>query len=183
MACETGLLAFVCGLKVVAGFLPDGDLAVLQQDQVEELPNAGEDLVDLSLVSIYGPAQLFAGLHFRGKIGTKFKEARGKAQGRAERLAGLAIGKRRATGVVRGGQVEMRHKARADHDLAAYYHDARLVAVPSRYEGYGLPVLEAQVQGTRVAVADAGALPEVAGDGAVLPADDATAWAAAMSAR
>ena len=72
--------------------------------------------------------------------------------------------------------------AKSDCDLAAYYHDARLVAVPSRYEGYGLPVLEAQIQGTRVAVSDAGALPEVAGDGAVLAADDAAAWAAAMSA-
>ncbi len=68
-----------------------------------------------------------------------------------------------------------------DRVLAAYYRGARLVAVPSRHEGYGLPALEARVQGTRVAVADAGALPEIAGDGLVLPVDDAEAWAAAMS--
>lgn len=70
---------------------------------------------------------------------------------------------------------------KSDAVLPAYYHDARLVVVPSRYEGFGLPALEAQVHGTRVAVADAGALPEVAGDGEVLPVDDPAAWATAMS--
>ena len=41
---------------------------------------------------------------------------------------------------------------KSDAELPAYYHDARLVVVPSRYEGFGLPALEAQVHGTRVAV-------------------------------
>ena len=49
------------------------------------------------------------------------------------------------------------------------------------YEGFGLPVLEAQIHGTRVAVANAGALPEVVGDGAVLPVDDPASWAAEMA--
>ena len=70
---------------------------------------------------------------------------------------------------------------RTDFTLPAYYHDARLVVIPSRYEGFGLPALEAQIHGTRVAVADAGALPEVAGDGAVLPVDDPAAWARAIA--
>jgi glycosyltransferase involved in cell wall biosynthesis len=64
-----------------------------------------------------------------------------------------------------------------DERLPACYAAARLVVMPSRYEGFGMPVLEARVQGTRVAVADAGALPEVVGDGALLPADDVAAWA------
>ena len=43
------------------------------------------------------------------------------------------------------------------------------------------PALEARAHGTRVAVADAGALPEVVGDGALLPVADAAAWAEVMA--
>jgi glycosyltransferase involved in cell wall biosynthesis len=69
----------------------------------------------------------------------------------------------------------------SDFVLDAYYEDARLVVIPSRYEGFGLPALEARAHGTRVAVADAGALPEVVGDGALLPVADAAAWAEVMA--
>ncbi|SMP72775.1 Glycosyltransferase involved in cell wall bisynthesis [Desulfonatronum zhilinae] len=44
---------------------------------------------------------------------------------------------------------------------------AALFAFPSMYEGFGLPVLEAQAAETPVACARRGALPEVAGEGAV----------------
>lgn len=69
-----------------------------------------------------------------------------------------------------------------DEALHAFYRSARLVVLPSRYEGFGLPALEARAHGARVAVSDRGALPEVVGDGAVLPADQPAAWAAAMDA-
>ncbi len=53
---------------------------------------------------------------------------------------------------------------------------AELLLVPSRYEGFGLPALEAMVVGTPVVVSDRGALPETVGDaGLVLPLEDA-AW-------
>lgn len=45
---------------------------------------------------------------------------------------------------------------------------ADLFAFPSLYEGFGLPVLEAQTAGVAVACASAASLPEVAGDGAAL---------------
>jgi glycosyltransferase involved in cell wall biosynthesis len=45
---------------------------------------------------------------------------------------------------------------------------ADLFVMPSLYEGFGLPVLEAQQAGTIVACSSAGSLPEVAGAGAVL---------------
>lgn len=45
---------------------------------------------------------------------------------------------------------------------------ADLFVFPSLYEGFGLPLLDAQACGVPVACAAAGALPEVAGDGAVL---------------
>ena len=43
---------------------------------------------------------------------------------------------------------------------------ADLFVFPSRYEGFGLPVLEAQTAGVAVACSTAASLPEVAGDGA-----------------
>ena len=57
--------------------------------------------------------------------------------------------------------------------MAALYSTASLLLFPSLYEGFGNPVLEAQMCGTPVICSDAGSLPEVAGAGARLfpPAD------------
>ncbi len=53
-----------------------------------------------------------------------------------------------------------------DHIQPLLTH-ADLFVFPSLYEGFGLPVLEAQHAGTPVACSTAGSLPEVAGDGAL----------------
>ncbi len=55
-----------------------------------------------------------------------------------------------------------------DEDLAALYRGAELLAFPSLYEGFGLPVLEAMASGTPVVTSRGSALEEIAGDGAVL---------------
>jgi glycosyltransferase involved in cell wall biosynthesis len=67
-----------------------------------------------------------------------------------------------------------------DADREALYTGARTLVLPSLDEGFGLPALEAMSAGVPVVVSNAGALPEVVGDAAVLfnPADaDALAYA------
>jgi glycosyltransferase involved in cell wall biosynthesis len=56
----------------------------------------------------------------------------------------------------------------ARDELAALYRGARCLVFPSRYEGFGLPIVEAMASGTPVVATRAGAVPEVAGEAAVL---------------
>lgn len=66
-------------------------------------------------------------------------------------------------------------------ELEALYQAATVVAVPSRYEGFGLPAAEAMARGRPLVAARATALPEVVGDAGVLvDPDDVEGWAAAV---
>jgi alpha-1,3-rhamnosyl/mannosyltransferase len=66
-------------------------------------------------------------------------------------------------------------------DVLAIVRGAVALTWPSRYDGFGLPVLEGMSLGTPVLSSDAAALPEVVGDAAMLvPVDDADAWTEAM---
>jgi len=63
-----------------------------------------------------------------------------------------------------------------DEKLVALYQQADLLVQPSRYEGFGLQVLEAMACGVPVVCTRAGALPEIAGDAAIfVPPDDVPA--------
>ncbi len=66
--------------------------------------------------------------------------------------------------------------------LPGLYVGAAAFALPSSYEGFGLPVLEAMAAGTPVVAAAAGALPETCGDAAVLVEPGGEAFAAALAA-
>src|SRR5207245_4714629 len=57
-------------------------------------------------------------------------------------------------------------------DLPALYQMAQAVLFPSLDEGFWLPVLEAFAAGTPVIASNAGAIPEVAGDAALLGAPE-----------
>ena len=53
-----------------------------------------------------------------------------------------------------------------DAALAAAYRHARLFVFPSEYEGFGMPLTEAMVQGCPIACSSSSSFPEIAGDAA-----------------
>jgi glycosyltransferase involved in cell wall biosynthesis len=65
--------------------------------------------------------------------------------------------------------------------LLALYRSAAALVYPSRYEGFGLPLLEAMSCGLPVIAAATSSIPEVTGSGAVLlDPDDEAGWADAI---
>ncbi len=77
-------------------------------------------------------------------------------------------------------QVRFIHDA-PDGDLPGLYNGASVLAMPSFYEGFGLPALEAMACGTPVMASKVASLPEVVADAGLLVAPgDPKAWATAM---
>lgn len=70
-----------------------------------------------------------------------------------------------------------------DEALIEWYRRAAVFAYPSRYEGFGLPALEAMASGVPVVASTAASLPEVVGDAGILVDPlDARAWSEALAA-
>jgi alpha-1,3-rhamnosyl/mannosyltransferase len=85
------------------------------------------------------------------------------AEGRRQEAGGgrqVAVGGRRSA-------VKFIHNV-ADADLSALYAGATVFVMPSLYEGFGLPPLEAMAAGAPVICSRASSLPEVVGDAALL---------------
>lgn len=69
----------------------------------------------------------------------------------------------------------------SDEDLADLYRGTECFLFPSRYEGFGLPPLEAMACGAPVVSSDRSSMPEVVGDAALLvPPDDTAGWVSAV---
>ncbi len=73
----------------------------------------------------------------------------------------------------------------SDDELSALYGEAEVAVVPSLYEGFSLPAIEAMACGVAVVATTGGALPEVVGidgeTGLLVAPDDPGALAAAIS--
>jgi alpha-1,3-rhamnosyl/mannosyltransferase len=85
-------------------------------------------------------------------------------------------------GVADGGGPRVIFVSHADEPLlVALYRSAIALAYPSRYEGFGLPLVEAMACGTPVVASLGSSIPEVTGSAAVLlDPDDCAGWSAAL---
>jgi len=98
----------------------------------------------------------------------------GTDRGTGDALSARAADAGAPEAVVRIGRVD-------EPVLRALYRRATAFIYPSRYEGFGLPVLEAMASGTPVIASNAASIPELAGDGAILlDPDDARGWTNAV---
>lgn len=81
-----------------------------------------------------------------------------------------------------GERVEFRGYVERE-DLLELYRTCALVAVPSRYEGFGYAAAQALCSGAPLVVSDCASLPEVVGESApIANADDEEAWAREIAA-
>jgi glycosyltransferase involved in cell wall biosynthesis len=98
----------------------------------------------------------------------------GTDRGAADALSAIAVGAGAPDAVVRLGRVE-------EPLLHALYRCATALIYPSRYEGFGFPVVEAMACGTPVIASRAASIPELTGDAAILlDPDDDRSWTDAV---
>ena len=102
---------------------------------------------------------------------TEWKTATDMAERLSREIERLGIG----DNVLRLGYVPIK-------ELDGLYQEATAMTFPSRFEGFGAPVLEAMSRGCPVIAADATATPEVVRDaGRLVSADNPDEWCRAMS--
>lgn len=132
-----------------------------------------------SRLGLHGPYFLFVGRNHPRKnlamLRRAFRDARARGLQATLVLAGPGHERTVATdGVVAVDYVP-------DDELPVLYAGALALVMPSRFEGFGFPALEAMRCGTAVIASTAGALPEIVGTaGVLLSPDDAGAWSQAM---
>jgi alpha-1,3-rhamnosyl/mannosyltransferase len=98
----------------------------------------------------------------------------GVDRGEGDALGALARAEGAPEAVIRLGAVD-------EDTLRALYASAIALLYPSRYEGFGLPVLEAMASGTPVLASHAASMPEVLGEAGMLIDPDAPAdWVEAI---
>ncbi len=128
---------------------------------------------DDSDVASLGPFVLFVGTMERRKGIDLVARAMSLVQRERPDLTLVVAGESNPTSI-EGIAVAVRAMGYVDDEkLAALYRACTLFAFPSRYEGFGLPILEAMSYGAPVVTCNASSLPEAGGDAAhyVAPED------------
>lgn len=94
----------------------------------------------------------------------------------------IGVGQDERDGVIERIDPTLRSRVRvlpymSEDAMPALYRNAIAVLYPTLYEGFGLPVVEAQAMGTPVLFSSVGSLAELEGPGAVvLPTHELNAW-------
>lgn len=158
-------------------------------ERIRVIPHGGGEQVEREVAPTRRLAELGLEGPFVLQVGRiEARKNQGAAVAAVERLDGVTLA---VAGPERDRVLTTRLKAssrcrvlgRVDPPtLELLYRRAKAVVVPSLYEGFGLPVLEAMARGQVVVVARNSSLPEVAGDAALYVDDpnDSTALAAAL---
>jgi len=170
-----------CRLLIVPSESTRADLIELYgvaADRVRVVPHGGGEQVDREVAPPSRLAELGLDGSFVLQVGRiEKRKNQGAALAAVKRLDGITLA---VAGPERDGALASRLRAsshcrvlgRVDRPtLELLYQRARAVVVPSLYEGFGLPVLEAMARGQVVVAARTSSLPEVGGD-AVLYVDD-----------
>jgi glycosyltransferase involved in cell wall biosynthesis len=143
---------------------------------VSNLAPAAE-LSSLKAIGLDAPYFLFVGTLEPRKNLTGLIEAYSKLPVELKSRALLAIAGGKGWGGVDvaavAGKFGVRDRIRVlgyvnDEQLATLYEHAMFLAMPSFYEGFGLPLLEAMSRGTPVLTSNCASMPEVAGDAGLL---------------
>ena len=165
----------------------------VERDQVRVVPPGVDEFLVASGIAgaavdhlvPAGPFFLSVGAHDRRKNLEVLFDGMARLQARGERAELVLCGP--GDGLARYPQAGRAPWLRwvgyvSDAELAALYRRATALVFPSRYEGFGLPALEAMAAGGCVVCADASSLPEVTGNAALrFPPDDAGALAEQLS--
>src|SRR6266852_3324465 len=166
-----------CRLLIVPSESTRADLIELYgvaADRVRVVPHGGGEQVDREVAPPSRLAELGLDGSFVLQVGRiEKRKNQAAALAAVKRLDGVTLA---VAGPERDGALASRLRAssrcrvlgRVDRPtLELLYQRARAVVVPSLYEGFGLPVLEAMARGQVVVAARTSSLPEVGGDAAL----------------